>query len=221
MKTSILIPAYNESGRIGPLVRKIKSMGFSLIVVDDGSTDATAKEAKASGAEIIRNERNMGKGAALKAGFEYVLKNGYDTVLIMDGDGQHEPDDIHKFIDMAAGGENMLIIGNRMENADNMPLDRKFTNMFMSFIVSCVCGQKIPDSQCGFRLLKKELLENMNVELCRFEVESEILVKASRAGAKIASVPIKTLYGKEASQINPILDGCRFIFFLLRLPFMK
>jgi len=221
LKTSILIPAYNESGRIGPLVRKIKSMGFSLIVVDDGSTDATAEEAKASGAEIIRNERNMGKGAALKTGFEYALKNGYDTVLIMDGDGQHEPDDIHKFIDMAARGENMLIIGNRMENADNMPLDRKFTNMFMSFIVSCVCGQKIPDSQCGFRLLKKELLENMNVELCRFEVESEILVKASRAGAKIASVPIKTLYGKEASQINPILDGCRFIFFLLRLPFMK
>ncbi len=221
MKIGILIPAYNESARIGQVVRTIKSMGFSPTVVDDGSDDGTAKEAESNGARVIRHKQNLGKGASLKTGFEYMLNEGYDAVLIMDGDGQHSPDNIQKFINPTSEHQNTMVIGNRMNNTKNMPLDRKVTNIFMSSIVSLICGQKIPDSQCGFRLIKTELLKNIKIQSSRFEVESEVLVKASRAGAKIHSVPIETLYGKETSQISPLWDACRFIIFLLKLPFMK
>lgn len=221
MKVGILIPAYNESAQIRQLAATIKSMGFFPIVVDDGSNDGTVEEAKAGGAKVIRHGKNLGKGASLKTGFEYILNEDYDAVLIMDGDGQHSPNDIQKFIDAANNHQNVMVAGNRMGNAGNMPLDRKLTNMFMSFIISRICGQKIPDSQCGFRLIKRELLKNIEVKSSKFEVESEILIKANRAGAKILSVPIETLYGKEASQINPFRDTFRFIIFLFKRSLMK
>lgn len=192
-------------------------MGFHPIVVDDGSSDGTAEEARANGAIVIRHEKNLGKGASLKTGIEYILNNEeWEAVLIMDADAQHSPNDIQKFIGKAMTVGNVLVIGNRMGNTRNMPVDRKLANMFMSFIVSIICGQKIPDSQCGFRLIKKDLLKNISIESARFEVESEILIKASHLGAKILSVPIETLYGEESSQINPLLDTFRFIIFLIR-----
>ena len=219
MQIAILIPAYNESVQIGQLVRTLKAMGFPLIVVDDGSSDGTAEKAKTGGAEVICHKKNLGKGAALKTGFEYILNMDYDAVLIMDGDAQHSPSDIHKFIDLANKGGNAIIIGNRMVDTRNMPFNRKLANMFMSFILSFICSQKIPDSQCGFRLIKKEVLKNIKIESDRFEVESEILIKARRAGSTILSVPIRTLYGKESSQINPFWDTFRFIAFLIKRPF--
>ena len=165
MKTGILIPAYNEATRIGNLVQTISDMGFSTTVVDDGSQDRTAAEAKTTGANVICHKKNLGKGASLKTGLEYMLKAGYDAVLIMDGDGQHSPNDIQKFIDAANNHEDIMVVGNRMDDTRNMPLDRKFTNRFMSFIVSLICGQKIPESQCGFRLLKRSLLKNISIEI--------------------------------------------------------
>jgi hypothetical protein len=139
----------------------------------------------------------------------------------MDGDAQHSPDDIQRFVELARSHNNAMVIGNRMSDPKKMPLDRKLTNIFMSFVVSLICGQRVPDSQCGFRLIKRDLLQNIKIESSRFEVESEILIKASRAKTKILSVPIESRYGKEASQINPLWDTCRFIIFLLKLPFMK
>lgn len=221
LNVAILIPAYNESAEIGKLTKTLKSMGLSPTVVDDGSNDETAEEAKAGGATVIRHKKNLGKGAAIKTGINHILGEDYDAVLIMDGDAQHSADDVQKFIDLANKHQNAIIIGNRMGDTRNMPLNRKLANMFMSFIVSLICGQKIPDSQCGFRLIRKELLKYIKVESDRFEVESEILIKASRSGVKILSVPIKTLYGKEFSQINPFWDTFRFLIFLLRRSFMR
>jgi glycosyltransferase involved in cell wall biosynthesis len=221
LKLVILIPAYNEATQIGQLLQKIATMNFSVIVVDDGSNDETAKEAEASGVIVISHNKNRGKGASLETGFKYILNQDFDAVLIMDGDGQHSPNDIQKFIDLAKRHPEAMIIGNRMDNTENMPLDRKLTNMFMSFIISCICRQKIPDSQCGFRLIRTGLLKSLEIESSRFEVESEILIKVSRLKTKIQSVPIDTFYGKEASQINPFWDTFRFIIFLLKLPFIK
>lgn len=221
MKVAILIPAYNEAAQIGQLVRTLKTMGFSPLVVDDGSNDETAEEAESNGARVIRHRKNLGKGASLKTGFEYILSEDYDAVLIMDGDAQHSPNDIQKFIDLASKHQNIMVIGNRMGNSGNMPFDRKLTNMLMSFIITLICGQKIPDTQCGFRLIRRGLLKNIKIESSRFEVESEILIKATRAGTKILSMPIETRYGKEASQINPFWDAFRFIAFLLKFPFIK
>lgn len=219
MKVGILIPAYNENEHIGDLVRKLRSMHCEPIVIDDGSKDNTALAAQASGAKVIRHDKNLGKGAALKTGFSAILDGGYDAVIIMDGDAQHSPGDISKLVAVAEKNPNALVVGNRMGNAPNMPLTRKLTNKFMSALVSAICRQTIPDSQCGFRLIRKDLLEKLSIESSRFEVESEILIKASAAGVKIISVPIETLYGKEASQINPFWDTCRFIYFLLRITF--
>ncbi len=221
MKIGVLIPAYNESGRIRQLIKTISSSGLSPTVIDDGSSDRTTEEAKAGGAKVIRHEQNQGKGASLKTGFEYMLTEKYDAVLIMDGDGQHSPDDIQKFIDLANSHQEIMIVGNRMNDTKNMPLARKLTNMFMSFIISLICRQKIPDSQCGFRLIKDKLLKNIKIESLKFQVESEILIKASHLGTKIVSIPIKTVYGKETSQIRPFWDAYRFITFLFKLPFIK
>jgi glycosyltransferase involved in cell wall biosynthesis len=221
MKAGILIPAYNESGHIGDLVRQLRKMDFEPIVIDDGSVDKTAEIARKEGAKVIRSNVNLGKGEALKRGFSAALKEGYDAVVIMDGDGQHSPDDIAKFIKVAEKSPNALLIGNRMGNAENMPLARHLTNRFMSFILSGICRQRIPDSQCGFRLMQKELFKKIYLESSRFEIESEILIKAARLGVKIISVPIETLYGRETSQISPFWDTCRFIYLLLRLTFSK
>ncbi|MEA3305264.1 MAG: glycosyltransferase family 2 protein [Candidatus Omnitrophota bacterium] len=221
LRARVLIPAYNECAQIGGLVRRVKSMGFYPLVVDDGSKDGTSEEAGKNGAEIIRHEENMGKGISLKTGFARILKKDCDAVIIMDGDAQHSPDDIPKFIDAANKYQNTIIIGNRMNNAKNMPFSRKLTNNFMSFLVSLFCGQKVPDSQCGFRLIKRDLLEKITIKSSRFEIESDILIQAGRAGVKIVSIPIKTLYGKEASQINPFWDTLRFIVFLIKTSFTK
>ena len=219
VKAGILIPAYNESEHIGDLIRRLRGMNFEPIVIDDGSSDNTAETARKSGAKVMRHEKNMGKGAALKTGFAAILNENYDAAIIMDGDAQHSPGDVAKLIAVAEKNPNALVIGNRMGNAPNMPIARKLTNKSMSFLVSSICRQRIPDSQCGFRLIRSDLLRKITIESSRFEVESEILVKASAAGVDIISVPVETLYGKEASQINPFWDTCRFVYFLFRIAF--
>jgi glycosyltransferase involved in cell wall biosynthesis len=221
LKAGILIPAYNESEHIGDLILRLRGMSLEPIVIDDGSKDNTYERALKSGAKVLRHNKNLGKGAALKTGFAAIVDGNYDAAIIMDGDAQHSPDDISKLIAVAEKNPNALVIGNRMGNAPNMPITRKLTNMFMSFLVSAMCRQKIPDSQCGFRLIRKGLLEKMTIESSRFEVESEILIKASAAGINIISVPVETLYGKEASQINPFWDTCRFIYFLFKIALKK
>ncbi|MBU4376417.1 MAG: glycosyltransferase family 2 protein [Candidatus Omnitrophica bacterium] len=221
MKVGILIPAYNESEHMGGLVRTLRGMGFDPIVIDDGSKDNTAEKAKEAGAKVIKHEKNLGKGEALKAGFAAAIKDDYDAAIIMDGDAQHSPNDIEKLIKTAEKNPGAMIIGNRMSNPRNMPFARKLTNRFMSLLVSGICRQRIPDSQCGFRLIRKNLLKNLKIDSSRFEVESEILIRASARGVKIISVPIETLYGRESSQINPFWDTCRFIYFLLKLALNK
>jgi len=223
LETVILIPAYNESKQIGPLLERLTALGLKALVIDDGSTDGTGSVAESKGATVITHASNMGKGASLKTGFEHILRSGggAEQIIVMDADGQHAPEEISKFLDAATIQKDVLVIGNRMGNPEMMPLDRKLTNRFMSFIVSSICGQRIPDTQCGFRLLKKDLLKSITIEFSRFEVESELLIKAARAGKKIVSVPIQALYGKEKSQIKAFPDTIRFITFLFRLPFVK
>lgn len=221
LKIGILIPAYNESEHIEDLVCRLKGMGFLPIVIDDGSMDNTAMKAIGAGARVIAHEKNLGKGEALKTGFAEIVRDDYDAAIIMDGDAQHNPDDIMKLVNTAEKNPGAMVVGNRMGNPASMPFARKLTNRFMSFLVSGICRQGIPDSQCGFRLIRKDILKNLKIDSSRFEVESEILIRASGAGVKIISVPIETLYGKEASQINPFWDTCRFIYFLAKLAFNR
>jgi glycosyltransferase involved in cell wall biosynthesis len=216
MRTCLIIPALNESQEIANLIQQARRFVPDILVIDDGSTDQTAQIAKSSGAEVLRNERNQGKGACLVKGYAYALAKGFDAVISMDGDGQHSPLDLPAFLKAAEEQGNALIIGNRMFNLKNMPFLRVITNRFMSSLLSLVTKQEIPDTQCGFRLVKRELLEKVNLVTSKFEMESEILIKASRRGFKIRSVPIKTIYGNQKSQINPFVDTFRFVRLLAR-----
>jgi len=218
MKTCVLIPAYNCSASIGNLVLKIKSMGLDAVVVDDGSRDSTGDIARREGATVIEHKTNEGKGLSMRDGFGYILdKTPCDTVITMDGDGQHDPGEIKKFLKKAAAGTEGMIVGNRMGSSRSMPFLRYLTNRFMSFLLSVLCGQRIEDSQCGFRLIKRACLQSIKIDSKYYDVESEMLVRASRKSFRIASIPVKAIYKGEVSRINPLLDTVRFMGLLARL----
>jgi len=218
---SVLIPSYNEARTIGHIVAELIRKGFVVYVVDDGSTDDTAKLAHAEGAVVVKHRKNMGKGASLREGFRHIVKKGFDAVIIMDGDGQHLASDIGNFTDkMDATGAD-IVIGNRMLDVASMPKDRKYTNHFMSYLISLLSGRTVPDSQCGYRLIKTEVLEKIRLEASNYEIESEIIIKSSRAGFRIESVPIKTIYKDEKSRVNPVIDTMRFIAFVIKIIFTR
>jgi len=214
MKTCVIIPTYNESNKIGELIKQIRAQDLDVLVIDDGSQDNTSQIAKDSGATVLRNEKNQGKGASLIRGFEYALNKDYQAVITMDGDGQHLAEDIPYFMRLAKYSNSGVLVGNRMHKPKNMPLVRILTNKTMSFIISRIAGQEIPDTQCGFRLIKKEVLEKLKLKTRNYEIESEVLINTSRLGFKIESVAIKTIYRDEKSQINPFVDSLRFIRFI-------
>lgn len=217
MKIWTILPAYNEGKNLEKLLLRLKEENnISVLVVDDGSKDESYQIAKEHASIVLKNDKNQGKGLSLKKAINYLLeKEQFDYVLIMDADNQHCPDDIKLFVEQAQKGE-VFIIGNRMVNTKSMPVLRVFTNKFMSSIISFVIRQKIEDTQCGFRLIAKSVLENLNLRTNNFEIESEILIRAARNKVKISSVPIKTIYFKgHFSKINPFIDTIRFVWFLL------
>jgi len=219
MKTAVLLPAFNESSTISVLTRKIKSGGLDVVVIDDGSEDGTGNLAEKEGATVIRHPKRRGKGLSLKDGFEYASKNGYEHVITMDADGQHDPEEIQGLMDKARETKASVVVGNRLANPADMPWVRLFTNRFMSGVVSAICHQKIPDTQCGYRLFEIDALNSIVIEARKFEIESELLVKLAKKGYKIESVPIRSIYAGETSQINPLTDTFRFIRFLVRILF--
>lgn len=210
MKLCVIIPAFNESKAIGGIVNTIRKLGLEVLVIDDGSADNTAEIASSCGATVIKNKVNKGKGAALAMGFHYALDKAMEAVITMDGDGQHSPEDIAVFLKTIPDLNSGIIIGNRMSKNRNMPLVRVLTNKFMSRLISLIIKQEIPDTQCGFRLIKNEVLRVLDLRTCKYDTESEILIKAARSGFKINSVPINTIYRGEKSKINPLIDTIRF-----------
>ena len=217
----VIIPAYNEEMLIGHLVKEVKKNGLDCLVIDDGSADKTKEEAEQSGADVISHSKNLGKGSSLRAGFKKAIEGDYDFVITMDGDGQHHPDELENFIRAAEKGGAAIILGNRMEDPRGMPLKRRLTNWFMSLLISSIAGQRLPDTQCGFRLIRTEVLRSIPLTTDKYEIESEILIKAAKAGFKIRSIPIRSIYGGQKSQISPFKDTLRFLSFIFRITFKK
>jgi glycosyltransferase involved in cell wall biosynthesis len=206
-----VIPCFNEAARIGEVVTAVQKHLPKVIVVDDGSTDATPEEANRAGAEIVRLPNNSGKGAALQKGWQRARELGFKWVLLLDGDGQHAADDIPIFFECAEKTGSRLVVGNRMENSAAMPWLRRRVNRWMSRRISKMTGARLPDSQCGFRLAHLETLIALPFRANRFEIESAMLVAFLAAGEKVEFVPVRTIYENSASRINPLADSWRWL----------
>lgn len=211
MKCFVIIPAFNEGERIESLVREIGAFNEDILVVDDGSTDGTSESARSAGAHVLHHRENRGKGEALKTGFRYALSHKADAVITLDGDGQHDWREIAAFLQEARKEDAGIILGTRMRDVRGMPFVRLLTNLVTSWIVSRISRQRISDSQSGYRLIQCKVLRSLYLQTSNYDLESEILIKASRAGYRIKEIPIKTLYGKNTSKIHPWRDTVRFV----------
>jgi len=216
-----IIPAYNEGRHIARVVRGVLELLPEVVVIDDGSGDDTAQRAESAGADVIRHPQNRGKGRALQTGFDYASRQGYDAVVALDADCQHDPAELPKFLSALSGRDGDIILGSRMENPVGMPWVRRWTNRITSFVLSRLAGQVITDSQSGYKAVTTEVLRQVRPSRAGFDAESEFLVQASWLGFRIAEVPIRTIYGQEVSSISPVLDTWRFLrlclSFILRL----
>ncbi len=215
-KIFVVVPTYNESKTIEGLINSIGRLGLDTIVIDDGSTDKTAELARHCGAFVYTHKENLGKGTSLRDGFFYALRLGCEAVITMDGDGQHNPQDIPKFLDEWRRTRADLIIGNRMDEPMGMPFIRKLTNILMSFLLSLFVRQKIKDTQCGFRLLSRRALEQLKLKSKNYDIESEMIIDSKKKNLKVSSCSIESIYKDESSQIHPVFDTIRFIRLLLR-----
>lgn len=219
LRACVVIPAYNAAKTLGPLIRHIKQFGLDPIVVNDGSTDETAQIAMALGALVINHLDNQGKGSTLRTGFAFALQAGYEAVVTMDGDGQHDPAEIPCLLEAVSRPHAAVVVGHRTVDHASMPRARRWTNQLMSWVVSRVARQHIPDSQCGFRVIRREVLAAVRLSSRRFDIETELLLAAVRGGWTVTSVPIRAIYQHHTSYIRPMADGLRFCGLILRYLF--
>jgi glycosyltransferase involved in cell wall biosynthesis len=204
-----LVPGYNEERGIARVVEGVKPH-LPLLVVDDGSKDATADRAEAAGARVHRQIPNQGKGAALRAGFRIALEEGYDAVLTLDADGQHAPAEIPRFVECFGKTQAELIIGAR--DFSRMPLVRKLSNQFARATFSWAVGRSIQDNQSGYRLIARPLLELLaRSDEGGFEFEVEMIATCIREDMRLEWVPISTIYADEKSHIDPVAHTVNFL----------
>ncbi len=218
VSVAVLIPALNAANTLVDVVEGVRAslVRAEILVVDDGSTDNTASVAKGLGCRVLQHPRNAGKGAALRTGFEAVGKRA-EVILTLDADGQHDPREIPALLQPVRAAEADVVVGNRMWNWRGMPLDRYLSNRLSSLVVSWMAGVPIPDSQCGFRAFRREVVAAISLTTSRFETESEFLVQAARAGFRIGSVPIATRYTANTSAMSRCADTLRFARLMVKL----
>lgn len=215
-KYGILIPAYNESKHIGDLLRRIRqTVNCDIIVYDDGSTDNTPVIARQFADRVHVHSINGGKGKTLIDGIR-VMSSDYEYAVLMDADGQHEPNDIVSFINTEIDKYD-IIIGARDMGLHNMPLLRYLTNKVTTLVTSIAAGTRTYDSQSGYRMVKTESIMRIPIKTMRFQMESEMLIKAGKMGMRIGRAPVKTIYGDEISKINPVVDTLRFVRMILEV----
>lgn len=207
----ILIPAYNAGKYLPELIPRIREFvcDENLLVVNDGSKDNTLEILRGLKVNYLSFPQNRGKGAALVAGFNYAVENGYRSILTIDADLQHLPEDIPGFFAIDNGQK--VVIGTRKMNPKIMPFDRWLTNNLTSLIISIFSTARVRDSQSGYRLIPAALLKAAPLTTVKYDLESEMLFKAGAARFSVGEVPISTIYEGSHSYINPIIDTGRFI----------
>lgn len=216
MKTCAIVPCYNVGDLCVPVIEQTRKFVDTILAVDDGSTDDTRAHLASTGVAILTYKQNAGKGAALISAFEHILANAeyqeYDVLLTIDGDGQHNPQEIPVLLDAYSKQPNSVVVGTREVDRSDIMTRRRVGNIISRYFISKACGQYIPDTQSGFRVFSRELTREILPGLGpgRYETETAFLILAARAGHKIVAVPISTIYTDEAERVssfNPFLDS--------------
>ncbi len=216
MDCAVIIPCCNEAAAIGPLVVAVRAHLPRVLVVDDGSTDDTAAAARRAGAEVLSSAVNQGKGMALQRGLRRAHELGCAWALLLDGDGQHAVEDIPAFLAALAADRADLVIGNRMAVPGAMPPLRRGINRLMSAMLSWLSDTALPDTQCGFRLVRLSAWATLPLRCAHFEVESEMLVACLAAGHRVEFLPVRSRYQSERSKVRPGRDTLRWLVWLWR-----
>jgi len=194
----VVIPAYNAVESVGDVVRSVLAEGFAdVIVVDDGSTDGTGAEARKAGASVVAHDRNRGKGAALRTGLDASARVGADVALTLDADGQHRAADLHVLMDAAADRPEALVLGIRDLRRAGAPWPNQMSNSISDFFLSRFSGVSLQDTQCGLRRYPLPMTLSLNTRGTGYEMESEVILRAVRAGVSIVQVPIGVHYPPE------------------------
>ncbi|OGQ11055.1 MAG: hypothetical protein A2026_17630 [Deltaproteobacteria bacterium RBG_19FT_COMBO_46_12] len=204
----ILIPAYNAQETLGFVLKKIEPFKIDTVVVDDGSSDGTKRVALENGAHLLEHPLNLGKGAALRTGFQYILQRDYHMVITLDADGQHDPSEIPSLLKIFQTVKPDILIASRAAEFGKMTFLRRFWNRLGVKAVARLCHSDITDSQSGFRLIRTEVLKGVDLFTSRFETELELLINACKRGFSVLSVPIKTqkVDGTGSSHFRPVVD---------------
>ena len=213
LKCAVVIPTYNNAGTIAQVIADVKAYTNDVIVVNDGSTDATAEIlASISDIRVIDYPKNQGKGYALRLALNQAYEWGFRYAITIDSDGQHYADDIPTFINRIEEAPESLLIGARNLTAENMPSKNTFANKFSNFWYHIETGQELSDTQSGYRLYPLEKLHHIRLITRRYEFEVEIIVRAAWRGVNVENVPIKVYYPpveERVSHFRPLQDFTR------------
>ena len=203
-----IVPAYNEAEKIG-LVVSAALKHLPVLVIDDGSSDETPRIAESNGAEVLHQVPNQGKGVALRKGFEHAIEAGYQAVVTLDADEQHDPDEIPTFMQAYQQSRADLIIGER--DFSQIPIIRRLANTLGKWSFSWAVGQPIGDNQSGYRLISRRMMEAvLGSQESGFEFEVEMIVVCIQKGYALEWVPIRTIYSGEGSHIQPLKHTIEF-----------
>ncbi len=223
MSTLVCIPAFNEEGSIGSIVKECMKYSEQVVVCDDGSTDKTYEKAELAGAICLKHKKNLGKGAALKSLFDYARNCDVDIIVTIDGDGQFLPEEIPKLKKSIEDKKTDIVIGNRFDNADEMPQYRKFGNKILDKMTNLASDLPIKDSQSGYRAYSKKVIDSVKFNVNGFGADAEILIDASKKGFKISEEKVKVIYntGMKTSTKNPISHSGEVVTSLLEIIAVK
>jgi glycosyltransferase involved in cell wall biosynthesis len=221
-RIAVIIPALNAERTLPQVVVDARRQSEPVLVIDDGSRDATGDVARAVGAVVLRHEVNRGKGAALKTGFAWALENGFDGVITLDADGQHLPGEIPKFLEERQRSGADLIIGGRAHLFAGMLPRRRNANRFSAACIAFASGVRITDSQSGFRFYSANLLRNVTLRTDGFDMESEVIVRAGRRKFRVVTIPIELGFvdGVATSHYKPLMDTLRIAWTVMRTRFL-
>ncbi len=216
-RVAVVVPAFREEARIAEVVRAARRYVDTVVVVDDCSPDATSARAAEAGAIVLRHAVNRGKGAGLKTAFAKLAELGFTHGITMDGDGQHDAEQLPAFLEALREPGVAMVLGNRFSDPRGMPFVRRIVNASMSWLISRMCRCPIPDSQCGYRGVAVANPAVQAAQSDHYDYETEVLVLTARARGPIRSVPVRTIYRGETSKIRPVRDTLRFFKLLRRI----